>query len=708
MKKTISLTVALVVTTLLAWGQEFVEDVQITTDSATFSLADTPIEYRKSEYLYFVLKHLDEIVHVRIVPRNRQQKAPIAIVPTANIMVVDSLIRVDDGSYQGTIRFLDILSNPYSRMVLSTVINNQTVNKSIMLYPFIFPTLPAIEPSVEVYSGQEVRYPIPIANPYLIKPSDGWQKQGIVEYKVVIEESGPELILQVKRTGTLLLHVMIESYKPFLDREGLLSYQVLDFHVNIRAVFSKVNYLNFDKPSYYFEPQGTELISVQFDNNRNIKLNRTYRIEDQDKPGGRLIGELFTRAIIENQNKVVGSLRTYGLHRVEEGYLYMKLGDETMFFTNFNILKKPEITKLLILRKARDWNASPVVFPGETIDMKFEGVGLESSTIKFSDGKYKAIVDTSRTSDKVLYCSLTIPVDVKERTIPVTLNGHNTSFELLVEEHERPRPLDFVTINYGDGRKVVNSDFFIKPALYDNEIGDLSIYFNEEAIDEADKFYGIQYLEVEIRYWDKNKKLIESRTVEDIKIVPGESSIRHEGYSKANASNPMIRLNDIMVNKTHELRPWSRIELTIKHDKAKYGGEGYSEHIQVYRSAKFTVAIEVSFPTGLLAKRLDEPGIGSLTGLSVASMAQFSFYKKNEINKLNPLSVGLGFIFLNAFSSLTSGGEDQSDIGMVSLIRFQPLHADSKINFPLYAGLGYLFKNDSVFLLIGPGIQFNF
>ncbi len=708
MKKTIFLALVVAATSFPASAQEFIKDVQITTDSATFSLKETPIEYRKSAYLYFVLKNLAEVVAVKIIPQDPQHQMSIRILPTPNIEVVDSLIRVDDGSYVGTIRFNDILSNPYSRMVLSTIINHKTVNKAIRLYPFIFPSLPDIEPSVEVYSGQEVKYAIPMANPYLIKPSNGWQKQGIVEYRVVVEETGPELILHVKRTGTVLLHVQIESYKPFLDKEGLLSYDVLDFHLNIRAVFSKVNYLNFDKQSYYFEPQGAKLISVKFDNNHNIRLNRTYRIEDQEKPGGRLIGELFTRAIIENQNKVVGSLRTYALHRVEEGYLYMKLGDETMFFTNFNILKKPEITRLMLLRKAQDWNASHIVYPGETLDLKFEGVGLESSTLKFSDGKYPAIVDTSRTSENVLYCSITIPVDVKERTIPITLNGHNTAFELLVKEYERPRPLDFVTLNYGGGNKVVNSEFFIKPALYDGEIGDLIIHFNEEAIDEGNKFYGIQYLEVEVRYWDKNKKLIESRTVEDIKIVPGESSVRHEGYSKANAANPMIRLNDIMVNKTHELRPWSRIELTIRHDKANYGGEGYSEHVQIYRSAKFTVAVEVSFPAGLLAKRLDEPGIGSLTGLSVASMAQVSFYKKNEINKLNPLSVGLGFIFLNAFSSLTRGGEDQGDIGMVSLIRFQPLHADSKVNFPLYAGLGYLFKSDSMFLLIGPGIQFNF
>ena len=235
------------------------------------------------------------------------------------------------------------------------------------------------------------------------------------------------------------------------------------------------------------------------------------------------------------------------------------------------------------------------------------------------------------------------------------------------------------------------------------------IRFKENTIDEPDRFFGIQYLEIDVRYWDKNKKLIESRQIEDIKIVPGKESMRHQGYSRSNASNPMIKLNDLMVNKTHELRPWSQIEITVRHDKSKYGNEGYSQHVQVYRSDNYTVDIEVSFPAGLLAKNLGEPGIGSLTGLSIASMANFSFYKKNQINKLQPFRVGAGFVMLNAFSSLTtSTGEPKDDIGIVILSSFRPLKPDSKINFPLYAGFGYLFRSESMFLLIGPGIQFNF
>ncbi|MCB0505342.1 MAG: hypothetical protein KDC58_07535, partial [Cyclobacteriaceae bacterium] len=100
-------------------------------------------------------------------------------------------------------------------------------------------------------------------------------------------------------------------------------------------------------------------------------------------------------------------------------------------------------------------------------------------------------------------------------------------------------------------------------------------------------------------------------------------------------------------------------------------------------------------------------GIGSLTGLSVASMANFTFYKKDQIKKVQPLRLGVGFMALNAINSIT-GSNDESDIGMVALASFQPLNTDSKVNFPIYAGFGYLFEHDNWFLLLGPGIKFTF
>ena len=252
----------------------------------------------------------------------------------------------------------------------------------------------------------------------------------------------------------------------------------------------------------------------------------------------------------------------------------------------------------------------------------------------------------------------------------------------------------------------MTSETFFKPALYQNEIGDVVISFHNDKID-GEELYGTQFLNIEIRLWDKQNRQIETREIEDVKIVPDKNSIRNSGYNHDNESALIIRLNDVLVNKTYDLRPWSKIEIIIEHDKTKYNGSGFKEKAEIYRSENVAADIEVSFPAGLLAKNIGEPGIGSLTGLSVASMANFTFYKKNQIKKVQPLRLGVGFMALNAINSIT-GSNAESDIGIVALASFQPLHSESKVNFPIYAGFGYLFKSESLFLLIGPGIKFTF
>jgi hypothetical protein len=692
----------------MANSQNLIKDLIITTDSMKFSLSETSLQHKSQSYLYFVLSSPSDEVEITVIPAKQGEVLDIELVESSAYSVIDALTFIDGSHYSGTIRFNNILQAKFPRLILHVSTQTGVVNQLINLYPFLFPKPPDINPLIELYNGQELTIPILFEHQYFVEFDNRWRAQGILEYKLSKNQSGAFLNLRSNSTGSQNLHIVVKSTKPFLDTNLKESYDLFEFNLKIRAVTSTVNYLNFVGKNYFFEPQGSKPIMVQFDYNKKVELNRTYRIEDQEQPGGRLIGEIFTRAVIENKNKIIASLRTYSLHREENGLLYIKKDDLTKFYTNFNILKKPSIAKVSILRPGKDWNTSLSVFPGERVEVKVEGEGLENSRIKLSDGKYRVHLDTSRVNDHVLYYEVTIPADVEERSLPISLNDHPTSHELLISEFQRPRQLDFVTIDYGTGEKSITSDTFIKPALFQDEIGDLIIRFHNENIDSDKEFYGIQHLNIEIRYWDKNKKLIEQREVRDVKIIPGNSSPRFAGYSQVNASANSLQLNDVMVNKTYDLRPWSRIEIVIEHNKSRYQGVGYSHRIEVYRSDNYTVDIEVSFPAGLLVKNINEPGVGALTGLSVASMAQFSFYKKNRINKLQPLKLGLGFIAINAFSTLTGSDGTNNDIGVVSLLSFRPLKPESKVNFPIYAGFGYLFKNESLFILIGPGIQFNF
>lgn len=708
MKKGLFFIFLAIVLSFSSHGQKIIQDVIITTDSADYSFNTLPIQIRRSNYLYFVIDRLGQEAEVSIKTKPGVKITDIKLIQSPGYEQLDAIIKTEDNTFVVDIRFTNIFDVGFPKFIFEITTPTKTKVEEVRLYPFIFPVLTDINPQIEIFNSQEVTIPLPIKDPALIKYNATWKAEGILDYKLIKSPDGPALTIRPNAIGLQSLNIGVQSIKPFLNEHGNASSALFDFRITVRVVRSKFNYLNFSEPSYFFEPRGEKAITVWFDYNPNIKLNKTYRIEDQEGPGGRLIGEIYTRAYVENQNKVIGSMRTYSLHQIEGGLLYVKEGDRNRFFTNFNIEPKPYIEKVEILRPGKEWTESHIVYPGEEIEIKIQGTGLSSSEISFSDGKHIATPDTIRKNNQVRYFTLTVPAGIKERSIPISLNQNTTSFELLVNEYQRPRKLDFITINYGDGDHEITDEKFYKPALFDGEIGEVVIAAHIDEIDNEKDLYGVQYVDVEIRLWDKNNRQIESRTVEGLKFVPDITSIRSLGYDKNNESNAILRINDVLVNKTHDLRPWSKIEITVEHDKEKYGGNGYKNKAVIYRSHKMAVDIEVSFPAGLFVVQVGDAGVNTLTGLSIASMANFTFYKKGQIKKEQPLRLGLGFIALNAINSITGGTGAESDIGAVSLLSFQPLHSESKINFPLYAGFGYLFNSQNLFFLIGPGIKITF
>jgi hypothetical protein len=116
--------------------------------------------------------------------------------------------------------------------------------------------------------------------------------------------------------------------------------------------------------------------------------------------------------------------------------------------------------------------------------------------------------------------------------------------------------------------------------------------------------------------------------------------------------------------------------------------------------------VDVSVPAGLFVQNLGrgEP-LASLTGISFAMIAQFSFYRRNEIQKLIPFKAGVGFLAQNAFNF---NPEARRDLGIIAIASVYPIRGTNKVSFPLYGGFGYFLQENKFFALIGPGIRVSF
>ena len=194
-----------------------------------------------------------------------------------------------------------------------------------------------------------------------------------------------------------------------------------------------------------------------------------------------------------------------------------------------------------------------------------------------------------------------------------------------------------------------------------------------------------------------------------ISIGPRENSPRAAFTNDKECTVGEISLNNILGRKTYDLNEWSRIEITIRHAKEKYGSEALSKKIDILLRRRVKFDTEVSFPAGLLVKHQNQEGYGSFGGISMAMIAQFSFYHPEKINRYRPYKIGAGFLALNAFN-FSNSADVQRDLGLVVIGSLYPTTRDTKLSFPLYLGGGYFIskKEDPWFYFLGPGIQVRF
>ncbi|MDQ3395712.1 MAG: hypothetical protein M3512_16620, partial [Bacteroidota bacterium] len=395
-------------------------------------------------------------------------------------------------------------------------------------------------------------------------------------------------------------------------------------------------------------------------------------------------------------------------HRKTDGYLYIKDGDEAKFITNFSITPNATINKISILRDGGDWVSNLNVRPGETIDVKIEGQGLHKANFHF-DGAVKVASDSLIMNENLIVHKINIPMNINKTKIGIFNNNENTGHNLTVKEYQKPHPLNFVTINYGEGNKVISG--ISKSILFDRPIGDIAIGFRPELLDSKNQLHGKQYLEIEIRINGPKNELIEMKVIDDIVVCPGDNSPRYAFNNDSKCTLTQINLNNYIGRKTYNLDDWSRIQIVIRHKKDKYDGEGYTERAEIILQKHITFDIDVSFPAGLLIftreanndTNTPSTKISTLSGISMAMIAQLSFFRPNKIAQYQPYRIGAGFIALDAFNF--SEAQANRDVGMVILGSLYPAKRDVKLSFPLNLGAGYYLKKEKFFFLIGPGIR---
>ena len=92
---------------------------------------------------------------------------------------------------------------------------------------------------------------------------------------------------------------------------------------------------------------------------------------------------------------------------------------------------------------------------------------------------------------------------------------------------------------------------------------------------------------------------------------------------------------------------WAQIELDIRHRKDANDAVRYNQKVNVVLKRANSFDIDVSFPAGLLVLKFNkQSNFANFGGVSLAMMAQMSFYQPGKIAEYKPYKIGAGFIFV--------------------------------------------------------------
>lgn len=684
--------------------RRYFSEVEIRIDTNVFTWSKNVYTIGNEKRLTFQFDQNEAVVEVRFFPTTQFEGVISEILPSSFFTILDTVKLINEEYFSAKVRF-DDLSN-VALLSITPVLKRREendINIRVPLLP-ITNTYATVYPGEgDLFIGEEKSFEIVTNNPDNLKFDTRWQKKEDYEYRIHRREEKLLFTVVPSKRGALNITLDFDLSSPIRDSLGKLVYALPTTRLNFNVKGSRLSFLRFDEREVVWERDNIEGVEIQIDNHRMLEINRTYRLEASDEPGGALIAELFTLRRLSN-DKVLCMFRPYNYHRSRDGYLFIKEGDEPMFITNINIVPQSKINKVSMLRKGGSWVSNTEVYPGETVEIRLEGESLLRGNFIFK-GLNDVSSDTIIRSENVVHYELKVPSNIRQKSIQIYNGDRKTGKSLDVKEYQRPRLFDYIVIDHGGSPKIVQD--ITQPILHNGTIGDVNIQFDPLYIDEEDYLYGKQFLEVEIRIKNQNNIVEERHTIENIVICPGETSPRFFAYNgdDSDCSNGNIAINDYISKKTHSLDNWSSIELIFKNKKDAYRGKGFSHRIQIFKQKLVTFDVDLSIPAGLLIKKVGVDGFPGLTGVSLSMLGEFSFYQRGEIQRLRPYKIGAGFLAKNAFNF---NPEAERDLGIVILGSVYPSRKERKISFPLYAGFGYFLNEDRFFYLIGPGIRVNF
>lgn len=359
-------------------GTAFVKEAQVRQGIKVYSSLRDTLGLPHERYLAVPISRSNEVLEIIVSLSSGVSAHNLSTVRSSSYRMIDSLLPLNDS----TVR-MQIQTGDLNRLFPIGIGLRHPERPSevalLRIFPVYSPVVQFFPTTETLYLGEEKVYDLETSTPDWFRATTGWRTQPNYRYR--ISKDGQVLRLRIIPTtaGEFPLEIRPPLARSYLDSLGQERNEISALKATIKVKSSRLQYVSFDKKEVtYDESTRREGIEVILDGAKGMGTGKTYRMEEQETPGGALIAEVFVKNALTS-DRFLGLMRTYNFHRAADGVLYLKEGDETRFITNMDITPKVQISSLKVLRNGKNWTDRLQVFPGELLTVRVEGVSLHKA-----------------------------------------------------------------------------------------------------------------------------------------------------------------------------------------------------------------------------------------------------------------------------------------------------------------------------------------
>lgn len=735
-----------------------IKDITLKIDTLAYSYLKNSMNYQGHACLPFFFHAEDVVCELAIYPASDTKISHLELLKSSDFVQLDTLVLLDHEYYRTKIKFVNLFKSQFLNFTFLAKLegSDKQYTEEIRLLPYTKTSVQFFPPTDELYIGEEKVFELETGNLNNIRISGDWVTNQDINYKISENNGHLRLHLLPNALGPHTVNINLQTIVPFITERKEVNFDLPVISQSFKIKSSRLAYLNIDKKNITYDEDarknGTE---IQIDNHRQLIMGKTYRIENQEQPGGALIAELFTKLNMAN-DRVLCIFRPYNLHRQTEGYLYIKDGDIARFVTNLSVTPKTSVNTISIMHGGQDWSQNLAVNPGETIDVKVEGEALDKARFHWAD-IVDITSDTMVRSENVVYFRLKIPLAINKKRIELLNNVSSTGYGIAVREYQVPKTFDYINLSYGNGVRTLS---LLNPVVIQRStMKDIIIGFDNLKIDNENKLYGKQYLDIDVRLLNKQGELVEFKSIKGLLVCPGENSPRAAYYNDKSCTNSGISLNTVLGNKTYNMEDFSKVQLEFKNQPDKYSDPVVTRQVDIVLQRAVSFDIDVSFPAGLMIQNLGKtqnerdaltqyevnlsnynqahqayvdkiinwnPADGTplpvlsetppvkpkkvaftdnLGGISLALIMQVKFPDAEKVGQIKPYRLGVGFLAINTFNFSSDANRDLAAVVIGSVY---PIKPGKVFSMPIHFGFGYKFQDQIPFIMLSPGIGIHF